>query len=90
MRELIDPIYTAWINQGSDSQVRSTVITMSGQADDLGQVASGPVVGWIGSRFSVCAALLASSLILTSALVFFLPAASKDEYVWIKLESEGE
>lgn len=72
MRELIYPIYTAWINQGLDSRVRATVISMSGQVDAFGQIAGGPVVGWIGNRFSVRAALLASGLILTPALAIFL------------------
>ncbi len=90
MRELINPIYTAWINQGLDSQVRATVISMSGQVDALGQVAGGPVVGWIGSRYSVRAALLASSLILTPALALFLPTAQTDEHERIRVESKGE
>ena len=79
MRELIYPIYTAWINQGLDSQVRATVISMSGQVDAVGQIAGGPVVGWIGNRFSVRAALLASSMILTPAIAFFLQPAQMDE-----------
>jgi DHA3 family tetracycline resistance protein-like MFS transporter len=69
MRNVIAPIYEAWVNQGLDSQVRATVLSMSSQVDAIGQIAGGPVVGWIGNLFSVRAALLASSLVFSPALL---------------------
>ncbi len=70
-RNIIGPIYTAWVNQGLDSRVRATVISMSNQVDAIGQIAGGPVLGLIGSLVSVRAALLASSFILTPALALY-------------------
>jgi DHA3 family tetracycline resistance protein-like MFS transporter len=67
-RNVISPLYTAWVNQRLDSHVRATVISMSSQVDAIGQVAGGPVVGLIGNMISVRAALLASSLILAPVL----------------------
>jgi DHA3 family tetracycline resistance protein-like MFS transporter len=71
LRSTIGPIYTAWINQRLDSQVRATVLSMSSQVDAIGQVAGGPIVGLIGNLVSVRAALAASGLILTPALFLF-------------------
>ncbi len=59
-RNVIAPLFTAWINQRLDSKVRATVLSMSGQVDAVGQIAGGPLVGAIGSAISVRAALLAS------------------------------
>jgi MFS transporter, DHA3 family, tetracycline resistance protein len=68
MRRLADPIYTAWVNQRLDSSVRATVISMSSQADALGQIAGGPAVGAIGSAISIRAAIATSGLILLPVL----------------------
>ena len=70
-RNVIGPIYIAWVNQRLDSKVRATVISMSSQADAVGQIAGGPVVGLIGSLVSVQAALLTSSVILTPMLALY-------------------
>jgi DHA3 family tetracycline resistance protein-like MFS transporter len=66
---MIDPLYTAWVNQRLDSRLRATVISMSGQVDAIGQVASGPLVGMIGSLFSVQAAISLTGFILSPVLV---------------------
>ena len=70
-RNVINPLYTAWVNQRLDSQVRATVLSMSSQVDAIGQVAGGPVVGVIGSRISVQAALIASALTLSPVLLLY-------------------
>jgi DHA3 family tetracycline resistance protein-like MFS transporter len=70
-RNVIDPLYTAWVNQRLDSRVRATVLSMSSQVDAIGQVAGGPVLGLIGSRLSVQAALIASSLTLSPVLLLY-------------------
>lgn len=69
MRSLIEPLYTAWVNQRLDSRVRATVISMSGQVDAIGQVASGPLVGLVGSWVSVQAAISLTSFILSPVLL---------------------
>jgi|FLYN01.1.fsa_nt_gi DHA3 family tetracycline resistance protein-like MFS transporter len=71
LRSLLGPLQSTWINQGLDSSVRATVISMSGQVDALGQIAGGPVVGAIGN-VSVRAALAASSLILSPVLILYM------------------
>lgn len=78
-RNVIGPLYTAWVNQRLDSQVRATVISMSSQVDAIGQIAGGPVVGLIGSLVSVRAALLASGVILTPVLALYRFAIHRGE-----------
>src|SRR5512138_2253908 len=66
-RNVMEPLYNAWINQRLDSDTRATVISMSGQVDAIGQIASGPVAALI-SLSSVRAAITMASLLLAPAL----------------------
>ncbi len=66
-RNVMEPLYTAWINQRLDSDTRATVISMSGQVDAIGQIASGPVAALI-SLSSIRAAITMASLLLMPAL----------------------
>jgi len=66
-RNVMEPLYTAWINQRLDSDTRATVISMSGQVDAIGQIASGPIAALI-SLSSVRAAITMAGLLLTPAL----------------------
>ncbi|MBI5877469.1 MAG: MFS transporter [Chloroflexi bacterium] len=68
VRQLSEPLYMAWVNQRLDPAVRATVLSMSGQANALGQVAGGPVVGMIGDVWGVRAALTVTGLLLTPVL----------------------
>ena len=66
-RNVMEPLYNAWVNQRLDSETRATVISMSGQVDAIGQIASGPVAALI-SLSSVRAAITMASLLLAPAL----------------------
>jgi len=70
-RSLIEPLYTAWVNQRLDARVRATVISMSGQVDAVGQIASGPLVGLVANLFSVQSAIALSGVILSPVLILF-------------------
>lgn len=71
LRGLYPPISTAWLNGNLPSHVRATVLSIAGQADAIGQVAGGPVVGAVGTAFSLRAALVASGLLLSPALALY-------------------
>lgn len=73
-RSLNNPLYTTWVNQRLDPQVRATVISMSSQVDAIGQIASGPALGMVGSMVSVRAAITASGLLLSPILGLFIRA----------------
>ena len=89
-RNVIAPLYMAWVNQRLDSSVRATVISMSSQVDAIGQIAGGPIVGVIGSLVSVRAALLTSATILAPVLALFRAAIrSGDEPAVEKAEPAG-
>ncbi len=73
-RSLNSPLYTSWVNQRLDPQVRATVLSMSSQVDAIGQITSGPALGMIGSKISVRAAITASGLLLAPILGLFIRA----------------
>ena len=66
-RNIISPLYDAWINQRLDSDTRATVLSMSGQVDAFGQIISGPLAGLV-SLWSVQTAIAFASLLITPAL----------------------
>ncbi len=73
-RRVTGPLYTAWLNQHTESATRATVLSLEGQADALGQILGGPAVGAIGSAVSLPAALVVAGLALTPALALFTRA----------------
>jgi DHA3 family tetracycline resistance protein-like MFS transporter len=74
-RSLANPLYMTWLNQNiSDSSVRATVISISGQSDAIGQVGGGPGLGAIGNAFGIRAALVAGAAVLTPALALYARA----------------
>ena len=70
-RGVRNPLIDAWINLYVDSDVRATVLSFGGQADALGQIAGGPVVGAIGLWRSVRVAIACSALMLLPILLVF-------------------
>ncbi len=64
LRAAAGPIMATWTNQNVDSGVRATVLSMNAQADAIGQIGGGPVVGWVGTVFSLRAALVMAGLLL--------------------------
>lgn len=66
-RSVIGPLYNAWVNQRLDPDTRATVISMSGQVDAIGQIASGPLAGFV-SLWSIQAAIACASFLLVPAL----------------------
>jgi DHA3 family tetracycline resistance protein-like MFS transporter len=77
-RDLANPLYTIWLNeQITDSSVRATVFSISGQADAIGQSAGGPVLGVIGNVWGIRVALLAGASALVPAAALFARAISR-------------
>jgi MFS transporter, DHA3 family, tetracycline resistance protein len=68
-RNLAGPIFSAWLNRSiEESSVRATVISITNQADAVGQWTGGPVLGGIGNVFGIRAALAAGAACLLPAL----------------------
>ncbi len=74
-RRLVAPLYYAWLNQQiTDSSVRATVLSISGQSNAIGQAAGGPFLGAIGNGFGIPAALATGALLLLPALGLYARA----------------
>ena len=73
------PIWMTWLTRITDAKVRATVFSMLGQMNSLGQIVGGPPVGYIGTVFSLRAALATVSIILSPALLLFPFAARKQK-----------
>jgi hypothetical protein len=64
LSSLGDPLYRTWLIQQTNPQTRATVLSISSQANALGETAGGPFVGAIGTFFSLRAALVVAGLLL--------------------------
>jgi DHA3 family tetracycline resistance protein-like MFS transporter len=74
-RSLVSPLYDTWLNsQITDSSVRATVFSISGQANAIGQATGGPVVGGIGNAVGIPAALATGALTLLPAVGLYVRA----------------
>ena len=62
LRIASSPVNKAWINQNVAPEVRATVLSMDNQVNYLGRMAGGPVIGAIGSAFSMPVALVTAGL----------------------------
>ncbi len=78
IRSLIEPLSQAWINQGLEPQTRATVLSMNGQADAIGQMRGGPVIGWLG-KTSLRFALAAGAGLLLPAIGVYVHTLQKPE-----------
>jgi DHA3 family tetracycline resistance protein-like MFS transporter len=74
-RDLGGPLHTIWLNeQITDSSVRATVLSISGQADAIGQAGGGPVLGLMGNVWGIRTALAAGALVIAPALALYARA----------------
>jgi hypothetical protein len=71
VRRLGEPLYLTWLNKGLYPGVRATVISMGSQANAVGQIAGGPVIGAVGTLAGIRAALAFAGLILSPALALY-------------------
>jgi DHA3 family tetracycline resistance protein-like MFS transporter len=76
-RALHQPIFDAWLNENVSSERRATVLSIAGQADAIGQVGGGPLLGGVGSLVSIRAALGTSAVLLAPALGLYARAGKR-------------
>ena len=68
-RNMAGPLYDTWLTeQITDSSVRATVFSITGQSNAVGQAAGGPVLGVLGNVWGIRAALTAGALAIGPAL----------------------
>jgi len=74
-RNMQGPLWDTWLNeQITDSSVRATVISLTGQGNAVGQAAGGPVLGVVGNLWGIRAALAGGALVITPALALYARA----------------
>ena len=74
-RRLASPLYMTWLNeQITDSSVRATVISLTGQSNAVGQAAGGPVLGVVANVWGIGVALTAGAASLAPALGLYTRA----------------
>lgn len=75
-RNVSAPIFQAWLNRNvEESGVRATVLSITSQADAIGQWTGGPAIGLVGNAFSIRAALSVGALCMAPALALYRRAA---------------
>jgi MFS transporter, DHA3 family, tetracycline resistance protein len=71
-RDFAWPLYDTWLNmQITNSSVRATVMSISGQANAIGQAGGGPVLGVIGNVWGIRAALAAGAVVIAPVLALY-------------------
>jgi DHA3 family tetracycline resistance protein-like MFS transporter len=74
-RNMQGPLYDTWLNeQITDSSVRATVISLTGQANAIGQAGGGPVLGAVGNVWGIRAALTIGAAAIAPALGLYARA----------------
>jgi DHA3 family tetracycline resistance protein-like MFS transporter len=74
-RNMQGPLYNTWLNeQITDSSVRATVISLTGQANAIGQAGGGPALGAIGNVWGIRAALAVGAAAIAPALGLYARA----------------
>jgi len=74
LRNVREPIFRAWVNQGLDPRTRATINSMATQADAVGQAAGGPVLGLSAHFISVPVTLAISGVLRLPALALYVRA----------------
>jgi DHA3 family tetracycline resistance protein-like MFS transporter len=71
LSSLCDPLYRTWLIQQTSPRVRATVLSISSQANSLGETAGGPAIGAIATVFSLRAALVVAGTLLAPVVALY-------------------
>jgi DHA3 family tetracycline resistance protein-like MFS transporter len=77
LRTIKGPLTTIWLNRSLESSTRATIFSMQAQADGIGQVGGGPILGAIGTLVSIKAALIAGTFTLIPAILLYRRALKR-------------
>lgn len=70
-RAVAYPVASAWLNRNLESSTRATTLSLTSQADAIGQVVGGPPLGVLATRTSIPVAMIVSAgLLAPAALVY--------------------
>jgi DHA3 family tetracycline resistance protein-like MFS transporter len=78
-RNMAEPLSVTWLNrQITDSSVRATVLSLTGQSNAIGQAAGGPLLGLVGNLWGIRASLAGGAAALVPALALYARALAHD------------
>lgn len=80
-REVRNPYYDAWMNQNVSSKVRATVFSVCSQANAVGQIAGGPILGFVATTISLRFSMVLSGLILIPTLFIYSYSIKKHKLI---------
>jgi DHA3 family tetracycline resistance protein-like MFS transporter len=82
-REVRNPIYDAWMNQNVESKVRATVFSMCSQANAVGQIGGGPLLGLIATVVSLRLSLVLAGVLLIPSLFLYINSIRKHKLIGV-------
>jgi MFS family permease len=71
LANISQPLYGTWLTLSIPSRVRATVISMSSQLDEIGQVGAGPLIGLLGNAFGTGVAIVVTGVLLVPNLFLY-------------------
>ncbi|HZQ36614.1 MAG TPA: hypothetical protein VFD32_11830, partial [Dehalococcoidia bacterium] len=71
LRRVNTPLVTAWLNQHIEPGLRATLFSLNNQADALGQIGGGPLLGAAASGVSIPAGIVLAGLFVLPALPLY-------------------
>lgn len=80
-RIINEPIFSAWLNGHIDDNSRSTVLSINGQMNSLGQILGGPIIGIIATNISVSIGIVCTSLLVAPVLVLYIISMIMDKKI---------
>lgn len=78
IREVISPLYTAWVNYRLQSESRATILSLSSLVDAFGQISGGPLIGIIANSSSIQNGLVGSAIFLSPVIVLLMMTPNKE------------
>lgn len=84
---ITQPLYRAWLTSHVEPRVRATVLSMHSLCNAGGQIGGGPVIGAVGSLFSIPVALATGSVFLVPNVFLYLRAGVAKRGVGMPVEA---
>lgn len=81
LRESTGPLYQSVLNKNSEQHHKATVFSIASQSNALGQIAGGPILGFIATTISLRAGLESTALALIPTLSLFYLARRKQKHI---------
>lgn len=71
LRRIAAPIRSAWINQSLTARIRATVLSLDAQADALGQILAGPVLGAFAAAAGTGRTMIVAGMVVAASLPLY-------------------